>query len=211
MNVFLRKLAFAAALIGAAVAAPAAQHGVPTPESVIGWEPCADYKLATYEQIEDYFRKLAAAAPTRMKLVDMGKTAEGRTQVLAIISSEDNIRQLDRYKGIARKLALGRDGDRPLTDEQARALAHDGKAIVWIDFGLHSIEVAHAQTAPLMAFRAITEDSDEMRFIRDNVIFLSGTRMRRSSRPVQQGRIHARHASLDGRPTDRLCNGQSRS
>src|SRR5882672_10901831 len=70
----------------------------PTPQSVIGWEPCADYKLATYEQIEDYFRKLATAVPGRMKLVDMGKTAEGRTQVLAIISSEENIRQLGKYK-----------------------------------------------------------------------------------------------------------------
>ena len=45
-------------------------------QSVIGWEPCADYKLATYEQIEDYFRKLATAVPGRMKLVDMGKTTE---------------------------------------------------------------------------------------------------------------------------------------
>jgi hypothetical protein len=167
-----RSIAWALAVAAAIVALPSAQRDVPTPQSVIGWEPCADYKLATYEQIEDYFRKLAAAAPNRMKLVEMGKTAEGRTQVLAIISSEDNIRQLGRYKDIARKLALGKDGDRPLTDEQARALAHDGKAVVWIDFGLHSTEVAHGQTAPLMAFKAVTEDSEEMRFIRDNVIFI---------------------------------------
>src|SRR6266850_8073209 len=166
------QLATAVPFVAALVALLSAQPGVPTPQSVIGWEPCADYKLATYEQIEDYFRKLAAAAPNRMKLVEMGKTAEGRTQVLAIISSEDNIRQLGRYKDIARKLALGKDGDRPLTDEQARALAHDGKAVVWIDFGLHSTEVAHGQTAPLMAFKAATDESEEMRVIRDQVIFL---------------------------------------
>src|ERR1700736_2713801 len=87
-----RSIAFALALAAAAVALPSAQRDVPTPQAVIGWEPCADYKLATYEQIEDYFRKLAAAVSNRMKLVEMGKTAEGRTQVLAIISSEDNIR-----------------------------------------------------------------------------------------------------------------------
>ena len=45
-------------------------------------EGCADYKLATYEQIEDYFRKLATAVPGRMKLVEMGKTTEGRVQVI---------------------------------------------------------------------------------------------------------------------------------
>src|SRR5438034_1988835 len=166
-------LAFSFAVTLAAV--PAAQRPAaspPTPQSVIGWEPCADYKLATYEQIEEYFRKLAAAAPARMQLVDMGKTAEGRTQVLGIISSEQNIRQLGKYKDIARKLALGRDGDRRLTDEDARALALEGKAVVWIDFGLHSTEVAHGQTAPLMVYKAVTDESEEMRAIRDNVIFL---------------------------------------
>ena len=168
---FIRSAA-AVPFVAAVVALLSAQSSVPTPQSVIGWEPCADYKLATYEQIEDYFRKVAAAAPTRMKLVDMGKTAEGRTQVLAIISSEENIRQLGKYKDIVRKLALARDGDRPLTDEQARTLAREGKAVVWIDFGLHSTEVAHGQTAPLMVYKAVTEESDEMRFIRDNVIFL---------------------------------------
>jgi hypothetical protein len=155
------------ALAIAAGSTTAAQRGAPTPESVIGWQPCADYKLATYEQIEDYFRKLAAAVPSRMQLVEMGKTTEGRSQVLAIVSSEANIRQLGKYKDISRRLALARE-----TDDAARQLARDGKAVVWIDFGLHSTEVAHGQTAPLMVFKAVTEDSEEMRFIRDNVILL---------------------------------------
>jgi zinc carboxypeptidase len=167
-----RSIAVAAALALVSVALPAAQRTVPTPASVIGWEPCADYKLATYEQIEDYFRKVAAAAPGRVQLVDMGKTSEGRTQVLAVVSSEDNIRQLARYKQIAQSLALARNADRPLSDDEARMLAREGKAVVWIDFGLHSIEVAHGQTAPLLLFNAVTDDSDEMRFIRDNVILL---------------------------------------
>jgi len=160
-------IAIALACLGAA-ALPHAQPTVPTPRSAIGFEPCADYKLATYEQIADYFRKLAAAAPGRMQLVDIGKTAEGRTELMAIISSEENIRQLAKYKDIARTLALARAP----SDNDARQLARDGKAVVWIDFGLHSTEVAHAQTAPLMAFKAVTDESDEMRFIRDNAIFL---------------------------------------
>src|SRR5436309_15036596 len=164
--------ALAVASLGGAM--PLAQPTLPTPQSVIGFEPCADYKLATYEQIADYFRRLAAAAPQRMQLVEIGKTAEGRVQLMAIISSEQNIRQLARYKDVARTLARARRSARgPLVDpDEARQLAREGKAVVWIDFGLHSSEVAHAQTAPLMAFKAVTEESDEMRFIRDNVIFL---------------------------------------
>ena len=162
----------AAALAMIAVAAPTAQTAVPAPESVIGWAPCADYKLATYETISDYFRKLDAASD-RMVLYDIGKTAEGRTQILSVISSEDNLRNLPKYKQIAKSLALNRDENgTPLTDERARALAREGKAMIWVDFGLHATEIAHSQTAPWMAWKAVTEESDEMKEIRDKVIFI---------------------------------------
>jgi hypothetical protein len=149
-----------------------AQRGVPGPASVLGFEPCADYKLATYEQITAYFHSLAAASRSRMRIVDIGTTVQGRTQVMAIITSEKNMRDLDTYKGIARTLALTRDGGRAVSDEQARTLARRGKTVVWIDFGLHSSEVAVAQTAPLVAFKAVTDESEEMRAIRENVILL---------------------------------------
>jgi hypothetical protein len=162
-------LSLAALGVGLAFAPAGAfgQRAVPSPESVIGFSPCSDYKLAPYEQIADYFRKLDAASD-RLELVEIGKTAEGRTQLMAVISSEQNLKNLARYKEIAAKLALARG----LSDGEARALARQGKAVVWIDFGLHSTEVAHGQTAPLMAHRAVTEESEEMRFIRENVIFL---------------------------------------
>ena len=158
----------AAAVLALSGLVAAAQPAVPTPASAIGWEPCADYRLANYEQIEGYFRQVATAAPDRVRIVEMGKSVEGRAQILAVVSSPANLRQLDRYHAISRRLALARD----LTDDAARALAREGKAVVWIDFGLHSSEVAHAQTAPLLLFKAVTDDSDEMRAIRDNVILL---------------------------------------
>jgi hypothetical protein len=167
-----RRLLATAAAAGAVSAvwlplAPRAQTAVPTPATVIGWEPCADYKLATYEQIADYFRRLDAATD-RMETFDIGKTAEGRTQIVAIISSEANMKQLARWKEISRRLALARN----LTDDRARSLATEGKAIVWIDFGLHSNEVAHAQAAPLVAWKAVTDESAEMKLIRDEVVFI---------------------------------------
>jgi hypothetical protein len=167
-------LATALALTAAAVpvAQSAARTPAPTPESVLGFAPCADYKLATYEVISEYFRKLDAASD-RMQLFDIGTTAEGRTQILTVISSEENLKQLPKYKQIARMLALNRnENGRPLADDRARQLAREGKAIMWVDFGLHASEVAHAQTAPWMAWKAVTEESDEMREIRDKVIFV---------------------------------------
>ena len=80
---------------------------VPPPETVIGWTPCADYKLATYEQIATYLRALDAASD-RMQLIDIGRTVEGRPQLLAIVSSEANLRNLSRYKDLSRRLAQAR-------------------------------------------------------------------------------------------------------
>ena len=47
-----------------------------------------------------------------------------------------------------------------------------GKAIVWIDSGLHASEVAPAQHSPELAYRMVTGESPESRAIRQNVILL---------------------------------------
>ena len=55
----------------------AASRTLPTPESVLGFKPGADNKLATYDQAIDYLKKLAAASPS-IRLVEAGKTTNGR-------------------------------------------------------------------------------------------------------------------------------------
>ena len=93
-------------IVLAALLLAAASHAqVPTPESVFGFAPCAERQLADYNQISDYFRRLDAASE-RMRLYEIGETAEGRTMLLTVIDSEENLRNLDRYQEIARKLAL---------------------------------------------------------------------------------------------------------
>lgn len=145
-----------------------AVQSVPTPEQALGFRPGADYKLADYAMIVDYYRKLAAAAPDRIHVVEIGPTAQGQKMILAIISSRESMRQLDHYRDISRRLALARG----LTDAQAHELARQGKAIIWIDSGLHASEVASAQHAPELAYRVVTEETAEMQFIRDNAILL---------------------------------------
>ena len=90
---------------------------VPTPESVLGHKPGDDFYLANYQESRNYFRKLAASSD-RIKLITVGKTTRGLDWEIAIISSPQNLAQLDKYKDISRRLALGRD----LTDESAKAL-----------------------------------------------------------------------------------------
>ena len=58
---------------------------LPTPESLLGFKPGADYKLATYDQSIDYFKKLAATSK-HIKLVEAGKTSQGRPMYFALVS-----------------------------------------------------------------------------------------------------------------------------
>ncbi len=139
---------------------------VPAPAEHFGFPLGEDYKLADFSQIAAYYHKLDAASD-RLKLVEFGASANGRPMYLAIISSAANLQRLDHYRDISRRMALG------LPDAgEARRLARDGKAVVWIDSGLHASEVAPAQHAPELAYRLITGESDEIRRIRENVILL---------------------------------------
>src|SRR3989442_8571337 len=110
-----------------------AQTKVTSPMEQFGHNIGDDYFLVNYTQMLDYWKKLAQQS-NRMKLVEVGHTAEGRTMYMAIITAPENHKKLDHYKDIVHRLALAES----LTDEQARALAVEGKAVVWIDGGLHA-------------------------------------------------------------------------
>jgi hypothetical protein len=140
---------------------------VPRPAAVFGFEPGADFRIADYSQMLEYYRQLDAASD-RVQLVEIGKSVLGRPLLLLFISSEENMRQLDRWRDISTRLARARG----VSDAEARGLAQEGKAIVWIDGGLHATEGAHAQMTSLLAHKVATEESAEMRAIRDKVILL---------------------------------------
>ena len=154
-----------------ALPAAARAADVPPPDAVLGFAPCSDYTLANREAIDAYLQALDRASD-RMTLLEIGRSVEGRPLRLAVISSEANLASIDRYRDIAARLARVRGERGALDDETARALAREGRAIVWVDFGLHSSEVAHAQAAPLFAWRMVAGETDELRRIRDEVVLL---------------------------------------
>jgi hypothetical protein len=139
---------------------------LPTPEQHLGFRPGADYQLAGYQEIIGYFQTLAASSD-RIRLADFGRSAHGKSTFVAFLSSRENLQRLDRYREIQRRLALGE-----ATAEEAARLAKEGRAIVWIDSGLHASEVAPVQHAPELAYRILTDESAEARRIRDEVILL---------------------------------------
>ncbi|HEY9450588.1 MAG TPA: M14 metallopeptidase family protein [Gemmatimonadaceae bacterium] len=151
----------------ATVAAPARPTPkVTSPKQEFGFDIGDDYRLANYTQLVAYWKKLATQSD-RMKLVPIGSTAEGREMLMAIITSPENQAKLDHYKEISRKLALARG----LTDAEAMALAREGKAVVWIDGGLHATEVLGSQQLIQTVYELVSRtDPETMRILNDDIV-----------------------------------------
>ncbi|HXI35238.1 MAG TPA: M14 metallopeptidase family protein, partial [Gemmatimonadales bacterium] len=148
-----------------ALSAPAR---ITTPRQALGFDIGDDYRLATYTQLEAYWHTLARQSP-RMVLREIGKSAEGRPELMAIITSPENQKLLARYQGIARSLATAQG----LSDSAAHALAAQGKAIVWIDGGLHATEVLGAHQLMELVYEMVSRNDPETRRILNDVILLA--------------------------------------
>ncbi len=143
-------------------------QGIPKPEDILGFKVGADYHLATYDQAVDYF-KILEKNSDRIKLLDMGKTSMGKSMIYAIISSAQNIAQLEKFKDISKKLSLVRG----LSTEAAKKLSQEGKAVVYIDGGLHASECAPAQHNLQLAYDLVTaEDTKTLRTLNDVILLL---------------------------------------
>ena len=125
-------------------------NGVPSPLQSLGFSLGDDYHLANYRQLVGYWKKLEAASD-RMRLLQIGETAEGRPMWMAIITSPANHAKLSRYRKISRLLALAQ-----VDENQARELAQEGRAIVWIDGGLHATETLGAQQLMELVYQMVS-------------------------------------------------------
>jgi hypothetical protein len=158
-------------LASAALMAPAAGWaevaGITSPKAHFGHEIGEDYFLANYTMTEAYLKKLAAES-NRMELVDIGVTEEGRRHYMGIVSAPANLAKLARYKEIARKLAKAEG----VSEAEAKALAAEGKAVIWIDGGLHATEVVPPQALIAAVHEFVSRDDPETMRMLDDVIIL---------------------------------------
>src|SRR5689334_21301386 len=136
---------------------------VTSPQQQFGARIGDDYFLATYSQLVDYWKTLDRESD-RLTLVDIGRTEEGRTQWMAVVSAPENIRDIGKYRDISRQLALAQG----VTEQQARSLAASGKAIVWIDGGIHANETLGAQQLIELVYQLVSgSDPETLRILHD--------------------------------------------
>lgn len=144
-----------------------AQIAIPTPKQHFGFDIGTDYHLANYTQAEAYFKKVAAQSD-RVLLTEIGKTEEGRTQYVLVVSSPENVQQMAKFKDISQRLTRA-EGIAP---KEAKQLSLAGKPIVWIDGGLHANETVGAQQLIETLYQLASRQDEETIRILDKVVIL---------------------------------------
>lgn len=141
---------------------------VPSPTEFFGHEVGADYKLINYTDMMRYFRTIEGASK-RMKLVDIGETSYGQRMMMAVISSPENLANIEKLRTISVKMAHPGDLDQAGADRLAAA----GKPVVWIDAGLHATETIAGQNIIELVWQMNSRNDAEVMRILDEVVLLA--------------------------------------
>jgi hypothetical protein len=143
-----------------------ASDKVPTPLKFLGHIAGQPGYLTYAKDIHAYMKAVADAAPTRTRFWTIGKTEEGRDQIVLAVASEATIKELDKYKGYLQALT----DPRRTTEVQARQLISVAKPIYWLTSGVHSTERGGPEMLTELAYRLVVEETPFIQQIRNNVI-----------------------------------------
>ena len=149
------------------VFAAAAWAAVPAPESHFGHAMTADRQPLEWAQVVNYFEKLPKES-SRIRVERIGPTEMNRPMIMAVISSPENLKKLDRYRSIQAALA----DPRKTTQADADKLFAEGKVVVAITCTIHANEVGSTYTAIQFAYNMLTQEKPRFKAILENTIFL---------------------------------------
>src|SRR6266567_5459172 len=149
---------------------PPASAGIsiPSPQSVLGFNPGDDRTIADWKQITDYFARLDKASD-RVRVQTIGTSTLGRTMIVAFISAPENIRNLEKYKTIQARLG---DPRKAVTDIERDQLIRDGKTVVAISCSIHSTEIVASQMSIQLAYNLTSANDEDTLAILHNTILI---------------------------------------
>ncbi|MFW6140677.1 MAG: M14 family metallopeptidase [Acidobacteriota bacterium] len=140
---------------------------LPSPREYLGFEVGADRKLADMNQIIDYFMILGEESP-RILVKEVGKTTMGNPFIVAVITSVENHKNLDKYRQIQQKLA----DPRTLKPGEAQELMSQGRSVVMVNCSIHATEIAACQMSMKLAYDLAVNKDEKTQEILDNVVIV---------------------------------------
>ena len=140
---------------------------ITSPELYLGFRIGEDKKLADMIQIIEYFRMLDQESD-RVLVQEVGKTTMGNPFIVAIITSEDNQKDLEKFRQYQQLLA----DPRKISDQEAQQIISEGKAVVMINCSIHATEIGACQMSMELAYDLASKNDPQTKEILDNVILL---------------------------------------
>ncbi len=189
------------ALCTAALAAPlAAQHGlmpeqrqhdaaIPTPRQTLGY--ALGDRFTAHHMVARYFERVAAASP-RVRLDTLGRTAEGREVIMAVVTSEANHARMDEIRRDVRRMAQPQDASGAELDA---AIART-PVVAWMGYTVHGNEASGTEAALGLLYQLAAGTDAETRRVLDSVVVLID--------PIQNPDGHERHVQYNGRMRGQL-------
>ena len=165
-------VAFASTGYAQRPARSAATAAIPSPRSILGFNPGDDRTIADWKQITDYFNRLDVASD-RVQVQTVGKSTLNRTMIAAFISAPENIRNLEKYKDIQHRLADPRLNPADGRVDFSGMLIKEGKTVVVISCSIHSTEIVASQMSMQLAYNlASATDEDTLAILRNTILIL---------------------------------------
>jgi hypothetical protein len=137
------------------------------PEEFFGFKPGSDRMLFEYEELISYLQNLDNASPM-LDMQEIGTSPMGKTMYIAFISSEENIRQLERLREINKRLAI----DPKIPDQELEQMLQEGRVFFLATLSMHSGEVGPSQSAPLIAYELLTTQDPVILEWLHNVVYM---------------------------------------
>ena len=136
-------------------------QNIPTPEQFLGYPIGAQY--TPHYKVVAYFRQLAALAPAKMKLETYGKTNENRELLLATVSSQQNMLQIEEIRKNNLRLC-GQLTDKPADTKMP--------AVVWLSYNVHGNETSSTEVAVKLIYELVSGTNPQLDEILKNTVVI---------------------------------------
>ena len=143
-----------------------AQKKITSPEEFFGFQLGSDRKIARWDKIVDYY-KLLGKESGKLKVINMGPSTMGNPFLLVIISSPENLANLDRLQEVNARLS----DPRGIPESEIKKLVKEGKAVICQSMSLHATEIGGTQMAPELTYDLVARNDEETERILNNVVF----------------------------------------
>jgi len=143
-----------------------AQKKITSPQEFFGFELGSDRKIARWDKIIDYFKVLEKES-NKLKVISMGPSTMGHPFLLVIISSPENLANLDRLREVNARIS----DPRGIPETEIKKLVTEGKAVICQSMSLHATEIGGTQMTPELIRSLVTRSDEETQRILNNVVF----------------------------------------